>query len=103
MAYIRVDHNKFENAASAIDSYISRHKKNMKKVDQEVANLATSWQGKDYETFKIQWNELNASDSISTKMLNILKNYAEYLRMAAKKYKEAQTNAVNRANNLPRW
>ena len=103
MAYIRVDHNKFENTASAIDSYISRHKSNMKKVDQEVTNLALSWQGEDYQTFKIQWNELNASDSTSEKMLKDLKNYAEYLRMAAKKYKEAQSNAVNRANNLPRW
>ena len=102
MAYIRVDHNKFENTASEIYTYISKHKRNMNKVDQEVITLASKWQGKDYETFKKQWNELNASDSTSTKMLNSLKNYAEYLRMAAKKYKEAQSNAVNRANSLPR-
>ena len=32
-----------------------------------------------------------------------LESYASFLRFAGNKYKDAQTNAVNRANRLPKW
>lgn len=102
MAYVKVDYSKFEHAASAIDTYISRHRSNMNSIDREITNLSATWQGKDYNVLKNEWNEMKAHDSTSEKMIKSLKNYAEYLRMAAKKYKEAQSNAVNRANSLPR-
>lgn len=103
MAYVKVDYSKFEHAASAIDTYISRHRSNMNNIDREITNLSATWQGKDYISLKNEWNEMKAHGSTSDKMIKSLKSYAEYLRMAAKKYKEAQSNAVNRANSLPRW
>lgn len=103
MAIISVDHSQFEKTASAIESYVSKHRTKMKTIDQSVNSLKTSWQGADYEQLKKEWQEMNSSDSTSEKMLKSLQNYADFLRFAANKYKSAQTNAVNRANQLPRY
>ena len=103
MAYIKVDYNKFEHAASAIDTYITRHKSNMGKIDAELSGLSSSWQGSDYLTVKKEWNQMNSNDSTSGQMLKSLKNYAEFLRSVGKSYKNAQNRAIDRANGLPRW
>lgn len=103
MAYIKVDHSKFESTASAIDSYCRKHKTKMLSIEQSVTALASSWQGPDYNQLKIETQQLNATDSVSYKMLVSLGNYADFLRFAANKYKSAQANAINRANKLPRY
>lgn len=103
MAYIKVNHQKLETTASQVDSYVSAHKRNMNSMGNMVSGLSSSWEGKDFTEVQNQWNEINAKDSSSGKMISSLENYADFLRYAAKKYKEVQTNAVNRANSLPRY
>lgn len=103
MAYIKVDYKKFEQAAKAIDTYVTRHKSNMGKIEQEMIGLSADWQGPDYTAVKKEWDEMNSTDSTSAKMLKALENYADYLRAAEKAYKEAQSRAINRADSLPRW
>lgn len=100
MAYIKVDHSKFEHAATAIDNYIANHKRKMNSVDSSVLALGTEWKGADYEQLKKEWTEIHSSDSTSGKMIRSLKNYADALRSSAAKYKEVQARAVNRANTL---
>lgn len=103
MANIKVDHSQFEKAASSIESYITKHKIKMKNIEQSVTSLGTSWQGEDYNQLKTECQQMSASGSTSDKMLKSLDNYADFLRFAANKYKSAQANAINRANNLPRY
>lgn len=103
MAYIKVDHSKFEPTAASIDSYVSLMKSKMSSADSEISALGADWQGTDYNSFKTQWETVTNEDSTYRKMVSALESYAGYLRTSAKKYKEAQTNAYNRANNLPRW
>ena len=103
MANIIVNHSRFEKTASAIESYVGKHRAKMKTIDQFITSLKTSWQGADYEQLKKEWEEMNTPDSTSEKMLKTLENYADFLRFAANKYKSAQTNAVNRANQLPHY
>lgn len=98
--YIKVDHSKFNSAATEIDIYISKHKKNMNYADQEVTNLSSAWQGKDSKEFQSQWDQLTDNDSTSKQMIKSLENYAKFLRYASSQYKEAQSKAVNKANNL---
>ncbi len=98
--FIKVNHSKFELAASAIETYISRHKKNMAASGQEVTALALSWHGKDSENFQNQWSKLTENDSTSEKMINALENYAKFLEYAANEYKNAQSKAINRADWL---
>ena len=103
MANIKVDRSQFEKAASAIEAYVSNHKKHMSTIDQSVNFLGSSWQGKDYDQLKIEWQQINSSGSTSDNMLAALANYADFLRYAANKYKTAQINAINRANRLPKY
>ena len=103
MANIKVDHSKFEKAATTIETYIGNHKKQMQSIDKSITELNSDWQGKDYNQLKLEWQEMNASDSTSGKMLKSLENYADFLRFAANKYKSVQSNAINRANSLPRY
>lgn len=103
MANIKVDHSQLEKTAAAIDTYIVKHRNNMQAINQSVISLGASWRGSDYNQVHIEWQQINASDSTSGRMLKSLDNYADFLRFAANKYKSAQTNAINRANNLPRY
>lgn len=102
MASIIVEHSKFEAAAKAIDTYVADVKREMKSADVSVNTLAGAWQGKDYTQFFAQWDKVTGSGSTYMEMIKALEHYSEYLRFAAKKYKNAQADAVNRANRLPR-
>ncbi len=102
MANIKVDHSQIEKTASAVDSYVQNHKAKMGNIGESVTALGSSWQGTDYNQFKTEWEQINGKDSTSDKMIKSLESYAEFLRFAAKKYKSAQANAINRASKLPR-
>ena len=101
--YIRVDHSKFEDAASAIENYISRMKNKSSLAEGEINNLSAAWQGSDFTQFKVQWEKAVSTDSTYADMKKSFETYAKFLRDAANRYKNAQANAINRANALPRW
>ena len=103
MARIEVDHSQLTIMATKIDAYISSHKANMKQINSEIDGLNVNWKGADYNQIEKEWNQIKSSESTSGKMLKSLDNYAEFLRFAANKYKSAQSNAINRANKLPRY
>ena len=103
MAYIKVDHKKLEKAAETIDQYVSRHRKRNTAIDSEITQLKSSWSGTDYDTLKLQWQEMNGKDSTSQKLIQTMETQADNLRFAAGKYKEAQSRAVNRAKLLPKY
>ena len=103
MAYIQVDHSKFEAAASSVDAYVDLMKSKMGSAQGEINTLSAAWQGSDFTQFQTQWNGITNNDSTYTQMVKTLESYAEFLRFAAAKYKEAQACAVNRANGLPRY
>lgn len=103
MAYIKVDHSKFEAAASAIDAHLREMKKQMNNANASVNNLSSGWQGKDFAQFKAKWDGVNDPDSEYSKMYKSLEAYAKFLRHAAEKYKKAQANAINRANSPPKY
>lgn len=100
MAYIKIDHTQFQKASNAVDTYIRNHKKNMDGIEQAMTSLGASWKGEDYFQVKHEWNQINGSGSTSDKMLISLQNYADALEATAKKYKDVQSRAINRANTL---
>ncbi|MFI3326527.1 MAG: WXG100 family type VII secretion target [Clostridia bacterium] len=102
MAYIKVNHSKFETAADAIEDYIAYVTKQMNSATSEVSDLSTNWQGSDFTQFKTQWNTVVNSTSTYYKMKQSYQSYADYLRYAAAQYKSAQTSAVNKASSLPK-
>ena len=100
MAYIMVDHRRLETTATDIDRYINVHRRAMADIDNNIISLGGSWQGEDYHRMQCEWNEMKNGSSTSEKMLKSLDNYADFLRWAAKKYKQAQADAISRANRL---
>lgn len=102
MAYIKVDHSRFEKTAQAVDKYVKNHKNNMNKIGSDVNSLSSSWKGNDYSQLLKEWNAINSKNSTSGKMISAMENYADFLRFCGNQYKSAQSRAVNRANNLPK-
>lgn len=100
---IKVDHSKFDTAASAIETFNSNINTKMGKADKAVTTMLSSWKGLDASTFKTKWDTVNDRDSTYGKMKKSLESYAGFLRAAGSKYKNAQANAINRANRLPKW
>ena len=87
---ISTDTQKIEQAANAIDKYISRCKKMMKEANATVNGL---WQGDDYNAFISKWNGIDDKKSDYANLIKYLENYSELLRYAAKQYKDAQKKA----------
>lgn len=103
MAKIHVDYRKLDRAADAIDRYIEKHKNRMNSANNAVEELGNSWSGDDYNATLRLWRKGKENGSPSEKMIRSLKNYSDFLRDTSKKYKDAQSRAVERANRLPRW
>lgn len=103
MAYIKVDHSKFEGAASAVDNHVTLMKNKMRSAQGEVNTLSSSWQGSDFAQFQAEFDKVDNEDSTYAQMVKEMESYARYLRYAADKYKCAQIRAINRASDLLRW
>ncbi|MCL2662964.1 MAG: WXG100 family type VII secretion target [Oscillospiraceae bacterium] len=101
MSFISVDRNRLERAATAIENYIKSHRSKMTSANNEVNALSrAAWQGADFNQFNTQWNRVNERSSTSEKMIASLDNYAKFLRNASTRYRNAQTNAINRASRI---
>ena len=100
MAFINVDRTRLDRAAGVIETYVKNHRNKMNSANAEVTALSKAWQGTDFTQFRTQWNKVTEKGATSDKMLTSMENYAKFLRFASNKYKEAQTNAVNRANSI---
>ncbi len=74
----------------------------MQSAQQEVDHLATYWQGTDAVQFKSKWGTVTNNQSTYHTLISQMESYAKYLRNAAKEYSKAQSNAISRANSLPR-
>lgn len=103
MANIKVDHSKFAATATAVDNYVRLLKTRMTQANAEVSHMGRAWEGTDYAQFASQWSKVTNGESTYAEMVKSLESYAKFLRMAESKYKQAQINAVNRANSLPKW
>lgn len=103
MAYIKVDHSKFESAASAIDAYVKVLKQKMNLCQMDLMTLSIVWKGDDFTQFRNEFKKLDDDDSTHAQLIKSLESYSKYLRFVANKYKDTQAKAVNRANSLPRW
>ena len=101
MAYIKVNCSTLNSTATAVEKYASVLKKKMSAADTDIKSI--DWQGLDYAAFQTKWGEAMNDSSVYMKMRKSLESYADYLRYAAKRYKDAQNAAVNRANSLPRF
>ena len=100
---IKVNHNTLDTAANTIDEYIRNMDSKIGKANSAVTTMLSTWQGNDANEFKVKWDTVDDADSTHGMMRKSLESYASFLRNASSKYKNAQINAINRANSLPKW
>ena len=104
MARIEVNHADLRTVASAINAYCTKQDSEMRSADAEVnAMLSKDWIGDDAHAFGSKWINVNASDSTAIKFRKNLKNYGETIAACAELYRNAQIDAYNSANWLPKW
>lgn len=103
MAYIKVDHSKFDAAYNAVGSYTIQVALKGLAVENSVSSLKSSWKGDDYTVFENQWRKAIDKESTYKKYLDMMSHYADALKIIGNKYKDAQANAVNRSNDIPTW
>ena len=100
MAYIKVDHGRLERAAAAADECVGTVRSRMNSIDSGITYLGSSWSGKDYDSVRSEWREMSSDSSTTGNMLRAIDGYADSIRAASRKYREAQRRAINRANTL---
>ena len=100
MGKISVNYDHFDKTAKTIETYIELQKTKMKSATQEAINLGTVWQGKDYNQFLKEWNQLDDSDSTTITFQKSLQSYADLLRYTGSEYKKAQQIAIDLANKI---
>ena len=100
MAYIKVDPGKFYSTAAEIQSYIRFMKNQMRMADIQVLLLLGGWEGEDHDVWLKQWDKVTEEGSTYDEMIEVLEAYADFLKFAAKKYREAQKTAVDQAYSL---
>lgn len=101
--YIEVNHKVLEQAAAEMDQYIDKHNQLIEEAGDAVRGMSAFWDGDDYIQYSLKWETFTNGESTSKALTKNVKTYADFLRLCASKYKEAQTNAVNRANQIPLW
>ncbi|MCM1059914.1 MAG: hypothetical protein NC452_06435 [Eubacterium sp.] len=103
MAYIEVNHNTLNEVAEAILTYCDAQDKEMKSAKSTVeAMLLSDWLGSDASEFQNKWNDVDTSDSVTAKLRESLKSFAEIVKVCAVEYKRAQEDSYNEASRLPR-
>lgn len=102
MARIIVNHQTLKTAADKLDEKNRNIKTVMGNANSVVdGGLHTNWDGMDYTQFRIEWQ--NKTKKATTDVTKKLEEHANFLRFAASKYNQAQTDAVNKANSIPQW
>jgi WXG100 family type VII secretion target len=94
---IIVDPAKLEAAAQKIDGQASDYERQYKQLFSEIDGMAAAWQGADNMAFVAQ---IKGFMDDFQKMTAFMKQYAEFLKLSAKTYKDTQNETINQAKRL---
>lgn len=94
---ITVDPAKLEAASTKIDQQAADYERLYRQLFSEVDAMGAAWQGVDNVAFVTQ---IKGFTDDFQRMTNLMRQYAEYLRMSAKTYRETQTEIANQARRL---
>jgi WXG100 family type VII secretion target len=94
---IMVDPAKLEAAAQKMDSQAAEYQQQYNKLFSEVDGMAAAWQGADNIAFTTQ---IKGFMDDFQKMVQIMNQYSEFLRLSAKTYRETQNEIISAAKRL---
>ena len=87
---IQVDPARLDSAAGQIEQQTLSYEKNYRRLFQEVAAMGSGWQGKDNQAFVSQIQGFEKD----------LREYAAFLKLSAKTYRQTQDERAQMARRL---
>jgi WXG100 family type VII secretion target len=94
---ITVDPAKLESASAKIDQQSADYQRIYKNLFNEVSAMKAAWAGVDNIAYTTQIEQFQ--DDLE-KMTQLMKQYAEFLKVSAKTYRDTQSEVVNAAKRL---
>ncbi|WP_216830390.1 WXG100 family type VII secretion target [Alkalihalobacterium elongatum] len=94
---IRVEPAVLETTAARIEQQAADYERIYRQLYAEVDGMGAAWQGTDNQAFVTQ---IKGFTDDFQKMATLMKQYAEYLRLSAKTYRETQNEVINHARRL---
>ena len=94
---IIVDPAKLEAAAQQMDAQAADYEKLYQQLFNEVDGMGAAWQGADNIAFV---NQIKGFNDDFQKMVSLMRQYSEFLKMSAKTYRETQNEIINQAKRL---
>jgi len=94
---IMVDPQKLEAAAQKMDAQAADYEKQYQQLFNEVEGMGAAWQGADNVAFV---NQIKGFMDDFQKMKTLMVQYAEFLKLSGKTYRDVQTETINQAKRL---
>ena len=91
---IQVDPARLDSAAGQIEQQTLSYEKNL---FQEVAAMGSGWQGKDNQAFVSQ---IQGFEKDFQQMAALMREYAAFLKLSAKTYRQTQDERAQMARRL---
>lgn len=94
---IMVTPEKLEQAAAQIEQMKADYNRIYMQLFSEVDGMGAAWQGADNQAFV---NQIKGFMDDFQKMENLMQEYADFLKMSAKTYRNTQNEIINAAKRL---
>ncbi|WP_078552707.1 WXG100 family type VII secretion target [Bacillus alkalicellulosilyticus] len=94
---IVVDPARLETAATKVDSQSADYEKLYLQLFQEIDSMGAAWKGVDNTAYVTQ---IKGFTDDFQRMTKLMKEYAEFLRLSAKAYRQTQSEIANNAKRL---
>ena len=94
---IQVDPARLDSAAGQIEQQTLSYEKNYRRLFQEVAAMGSGWQGKDNQAFVSQ---IQGFEKDFQQMAALMREYASFLKLSAKTYRQTQDERAQMARRL---
>lgn len=94
---IQVTPEQLEKTAGKIEGLAAEYKTSYDQLYSETGSMSTTWQGKDNLSFT---NQIDGFREDFQKMQKSMTEYANFLRMSAKAYRETQQSIADQARKL---
>lgn len=97
MNSIDVEPERLEAAASKVENADSDYQRYYQAIYSEVDKMSSHWQGKDNVAFT---NQIKAFEDDLKRISMVMREYADFLRDAARSYRQMQEENYAQANKL---
>ncbi|WP_234121605.1 WXG100 family type VII secretion target [Clostridium hydrogenum] len=94
---IMVDPAKLQSTSSSMDSQIAEYERQYNQLYSEVESMGAAWQGADNQAYVSQ---IDGFKDDFKAMVQVMKDYSDFLKSASKVYTQAQDDTINAARRL---